>query len=86
MVANQGDIGEWYFIGLEFCCTPEDWHANKAQQVYPGDRITTQYELTNTDNGVYNVTWNVERGQAGIQAREMNFSAGSMFNPQEHRK
>ncbi|KAF7876410.1 hypothetical protein EAF04_001502 [Stromatinia cepivora] len=83
-VANQGSIGEWYYIGLEFCCTPGDWQADKAQQVYPGDRITTQYELTNAHNGVYNVTWNVERGQAGTRAGEMNFSAGSVFNPQEH--
>ncbi|KAJ8063628.1 hypothetical protein OCU04_007496 [Sclerotinia nivalis] len=83
-VANQGRIGEWYYIGLEFCCTPEDWQADKAQQVYPGDRITTQYELTSAHSGVYNVTWNVERGQAGIKAGEMNFSAGSVFNPQEH--
>ncbi|ESZ96657.1 hypothetical protein SBOR_2967 [Sclerotinia borealis F-4128] len=83
-VANQGSIGEWFYIGLEYCCTPEDWKADKAQQVYPGDRITTQYELTSANTGVYNVTWRVERGHAGIKASEKDFSAESVFNPREH--
>ncbi|CAD6455432.1 a408758f-014d-4926-b3f5-2a0681b78f8f [Sclerotinia trifoliorum] len=43
-VPNQGGIGEWYYIGLEFCCTQA-----VRNLVYPGDRITTQYELTNAD-------------------------------------
>ncbi|TGO68583.1 hypothetical protein BELL_0822g00010 [Botrytis elliptica] len=84
VVANQGSIGEWFYIGLEFCCTPEDWQADKAQQVYPGDRITTKYQLMSTSTGVYNVTWKVERGYSGIQAAEMSFTAESHFNPQEH--
>ncbi|KAF7860624.1 uncharacterized protein EAF02_010858 [Botrytis sinoallii] len=84
VVANQGSIGEWFYIGLEFCCTPEDWQADKAQQVYPGDRITTKYQLMSASTGVYNVTWKVERGYSGIQAAEMFFTAESLFNPQEH--
>ncbi|TGO31855.1 hypothetical protein BHYA_0395g00010 [Botrytis hyacinthi] len=92
VVANQGSIGEWFYIGLEFCCTPEDWQADKAQQdsgadkrtVYPGDRITTKYQLMSADTGVYNVTWKVERGQSGIQAGETSFTAESSFDPQEH--
>ncbi|TEY78824.1 hypothetical protein BOTCAL_0045g00420 [Botryotinia calthae] len=84
VVANQGSIGEWFYIGLEFCCTPKDWQADKAQQVYPGDRITTKYQLMSANTGVYNVTWKVERGYFGIQAGEMFFTAESFFNPQEH--
>ncbi|KAM0163119.1 hypothetical protein ACHAQE_003400 [Botrytis cinerea] len=92
VVANQGSIGEWFYIGLEFCCTadsqktcrPKDWQADKAQQVYPGDRITTKYQLMSANTGVYNVTWKVERGYFGIQAGEMSFTAESSFNPQEH--
>ncbi|KAF7929884.1 uncharacterized protein EAE97_009481 [Botrytis byssoidea] len=112
VVANQGSIGEWFYIGLEFCCT---WwktfevtkltcikHAdlktgkliklNKADNnvdkntVYPGDRITTKYQLMSANTGVYNVTWKVERGQSGIQAGETFFTAESSFDPQEHRK
>ncbi|TGO45775.1 hypothetical protein BCON_0366g00030 [Botryotinia convoluta] len=84
VVANQGSIGEWFYIGLEFCCTPKDWQADKAQQVYPGDRITTKYQLMSANTGVYNVTWKVERGYSGIQAGEMSFTTESFFNPQEH--
>ncbi|KAF7943441.1 hypothetical protein EAE96_011367 [Botrytis aclada] len=99
VVANQGSIGEWFYIGLEFCCTakhlkyradsqktfrPEDWQADKAQQVYPGDRITTKYQFMSASTGVYNVTWKIERGYSGIQAGEMSFTAESFFNPQEH--
>ncbi|CCD43320.1 hypothetical protein BofuT4_P067280.1 [Botrytis cinerea T4] len=94
VVANQGSIGEWFYIGLEFCCTdradsqktcrPKDWQADKAQQVYPGDRITTKYQLMSANTGVYNVTWKVERGYFGIQAGEIPFTAESSFNPQEH--
>ncbi|THV46504.1 hypothetical protein BGAL_0381g00110 [Botrytis galanthina] len=92
VVANQGNIGEWFYIGLEFCCTPEDWQADKAQQdsgadeytVYPGDRITTKYQLMSANTGVYNVTWKVERGQSGIQAGETSFTAESSFDPQAH--
>ncbi|TGO64960.1 hypothetical protein BOTNAR_0082g00020 [Botryotinia narcissicola] len=84
VVANQGSIGEWFYIGLEFCCTPEDWQADKAQQVYTGDRITTKYQLMSANTGLYNVTWKVERGQSGIQAGETFFTAESSFDPQEH--
>lgn len=38
------------------------------------------------NTGVYNVTWKVERGQSGIQAGETSFTAGSSFDPQEHRE
>ncbi|KAF7882953.1 hypothetical protein EAF00_011442 [Botryotinia globosa] len=84
VVANQGGIGEWFYIGLEFCCTPEDWQADKAQQVYPGDRVTTNYQLMSVNTGVYNVTWKVERGHSGIQAGETSFTAESSFYPQDH--
>ncbi|TGO86381.1 hypothetical protein BPOR_0308g00010 [Botrytis porri] len=84
VVANQGSIGEWFYIGLEFCCTPQDWKADKAQQVYPGDHITTKYQLMSANNGVYNVTWKVERGYSGIQAGETSFTAESLFDPQDH--
>lgn len=52
--------------------------------VYPGDRITTKYELANPNTGIYNVTWKVERGLIGATAGEVGFSTGSVFNPQEH--
>ncbi|KAF5876684.1 uncharacterized protein Bfra_003090 [Botrytis fragariae] len=84
VVANQGSIGEWFYIGLEFCCTPEDWQADKAQQVYPGDCIITKYQLINANTGVYNVTWKVERGHSGTQAGEISFTAESFFYPLEH--
>ncbi|QSZ31156.1 hypothetical protein DSL72_000719 [Monilinia vaccinii-corymbosi] len=83
-VANQGSIGEWFYIGLEYCCAPKDVQFDKAQQVYPGDRIDTQYELTDANTGIYTVSWKIERGQTGIQAGATGFSAVTPFSPQEH--
>ncbi|KAB8292983.1 hypothetical protein EYC80_007347 [Monilinia laxa] len=84
IVENQGSIGEWFYIGLEYCCVPEDKQFDKAQQVYPGDRINTQYELANANMGIYTVSWKVKRGQTGMKAGAIGFSAEIVFDPYEH--
>lgn len=36
--------------------------------------------------GIYNVSWKVERGQIGVRAGAIDFSAESLFDPHEYRK